>query len=98
MRSKTDEQLLIDRFRMNVLEQAESERRKRRFNEKLLYTSMALQEVTGMAPEQIDAFAGRAQMDYTAGKDPFFSVSAQLAWMTVSITLIAITVWLTAIW
>ncbi len=94
MRSKDNEQILIDGFRMYVLEQAESERGSRRFQERLQHTAKALEEVTGMAPDKIDAIADRVKREYAAGSDRFFSIPVQLAWVAIPVLLTAISVWL----
>ena len=82
MRSKESDNVLIDRFRLDVLDQSESEQRLRRFEERLQFTSRALEEVTGMAPDKLRDMTDSVLREFSSKGDRFFSIPAQVFWVT----------------
>ena len=70
---------LIALFRRQVLVQAERKQRLMRFQAELEHTSAALQEVTGMSEDEVNACYESVQRELAFKNDRFFSVPQQLA-------------------
>ena len=81
---------IIALFRRRVLAQAERNRRLLRFQAELKHTTAALQEVTGMSEDEVNACYESVQRELAFKSDRFFSVPQQLALVTITVILMFI--------
>ena len=76
--SGTIQAQILKEIRRRALQRADALRRERQFIAKTQHTLAALQEVTGLHPNELEAIADAAKRSLCGSHDDFFSIKRQM--------------------